>query len=77
MIYMWLSYLLHSQCRALRNLPIRFHVINSAFQSHGDMLFLQQEFVFVKYNFYTKFFSAPQMLEKVSYKQIAPLLRFT
>lgn len=74
---MWLSYLPRSQWRALRNLSVQLQVINSAFQSHGDMLSLQQEFVLRKYNFYTKFFSAPQMFEKVIYKQIAPFLRFT
>lgn len=50
--------------------PFQLSVINSAFQSHGDMLFLQQEFEFAKYHFYAKFFSGPQIVEEVIYMQI-------
>lgn len=52
--------------------PFQSCVINSAFQSHGDMLYLLKEFEVAKYDFYAKFFSGPQILEEVICMQINP-----
>lgn len=51
--------------------PFQSPVINSAFQSHGDMFSLQQAFELAKYHFYAKFCSGPFILEEVIYMQLS------